>query len=149
VLEQHVQTRAVDMKEVPGDLGRFDLVWSACALEHLGSPEVGLGFVVRTLDLLEPGGVAVHTTELELTPRAETADYGHMAVYRLADLDRLAEHVRSLGFEMDTNWYVAMDAPADRWISVPPYPHDDPAHLKLTVGDSVSTSVGLLIRRLA
>ena len=36
----------------------------------------------------------MHTTELELTPRAETADYGNLAVYRKDDLDRLAERVR-------------------------------------------------------
>ena len=54
VLERQVTTRYVDMNEVPDDLGRFDLVWSCCALEHLGSPEAGLEFVVRTLDLLEP-----------------------------------------------------------------------------------------------
>ena len=147
VLERLVSTRYVDMNAVPDDLGRFDFVWSCCAIEHLGSPKSGLEFVVRTLDLLEPAGVAVHTTELELTPREETADYGHLAVYRRDDLDRLVAEIRSLGFEIDTNWYVSMDTPADRWIALPPYPHDDPAHLKLAIGDSVSTSVGLLIRR--
>jgi SAM-dependent methyltransferase len=146
-LDERVRTRFVDMNAVPGDLGRFDVVWSACALEHLGNPQAGMDFVIRTLDLLEPGGVAVHTTELELTPREETADYGHLAVYRVADLDRLAESVASIGYEMATNWYVSMDTPADRWVSLPPYPHDDPAHLKLVIGESVSTSVGLLIRR--
>ena len=40
-----------------------------------------------------------------------------------------------------------MDTPADRWIALPPYPRDDPAHLKLAIGDSVSTSAGLLVRR--
>jgi Methyltransferase domain len=147
VLEGQVSTRYVDMNSVPDDLGRFDLVWSCCALEHLGSPEAGLEFVVRTLDLLEPGGVSVHTTELELTPRSETADYGNLAIYRKADLDRLVERVRSLGFEIQPNWYVSLDTPADRWISLPPHNDGDLAHLKLGVGDSVSTSVGLLIRR--
>jgi hypothetical protein len=147
VLQSQVHTRYVDMNEVPDDLGRFDLVWSSCAFEHLGSPDAGLEFVVRTLDLLEPGGVAVHTTELELTPRPETAYCDGTAVYRIDDLDRLAQRARDLGFEMQTNWYVSMDGPADRWVSLPPYPQDDPAHLKLAIGDSVSTSVGLLIKR--
>jgi hypothetical protein len=147
VLRERVRTRHVDMNDVPDDLGRFDLVWSSCALEHLGSPQAGLDFVVRTLDLLEPGGVAVHTTELELTLRDETADYGHLAVYRVEDLERLAETVRDFGYEMETNWYVSLDTPADRWVALPPYPHDDPAHLRLLIGDSVSTSVGLLVRR--
>jgi 2-polyprenyl-3-methyl-5-hydroxy-6-metoxy-1,4-benzoquinol methylase len=147
VLEERVRMRPVDMNHLPDDLGRFDLVWSACALEHLGSPEAGTDFVLQTLNLLKPGGVAVHTTELELRPREATADYGHLAVYRVDDLNELRTEVRRRGLEMEANWYVAMDSPADRWISLPPYPHDDPAHLKLVIGDSVSTSVGLLIRR--
>jgi len=147
VLAERVRVRPVDMNLVPDDLGRFDLIWSACALEHLGSPEAGTDFVLRTLALLRPGGIAVHTTELELTPRTETADYGHLAVYRVDDLNKLRSEVRRRGLEMEANWYVAMDSPADRWIALPPYPHDDPAHLKLLIGESVSTSVGLLIRR--
>jgi 2-polyprenyl-3-methyl-5-hydroxy-6-metoxy-1,4-benzoquinol methylase len=147
VLEERVRMRPVDMNRLPNDLGHFDLVWSACALEHLGSPDAGMAFIRRSLELLRPGGIAVHTTELELTPRATTADYGHMAVYRVVDLDRLADRVRNMGFEIATNWYVPLEAPADRWISLPPYPHNDPAHLKLLIGQSVSTSVGLLIRR--
>jgi hypothetical protein len=144
-LAKHVATRHVDMNHIPGDLGSFDLIWSCCALEHLGSPTAGLDFVVRTLDLLDRGGLSVHTTELELTPRDETADYGHLAVYRIADLKSLGRRVRALGYEMETNWYVSLETPIDRWIARHPY--DDPAHLKLTIGDSISTSVGLLIRR--
>jgi hypothetical protein len=145
VLERLVAIRYVDMNAIPDDLGSFDLAWSCCALEHLGSPRAGLEFVSRSLDLLRPGGVAVHTTELELTPRESTADYGNLAVYRPADLDQLVRDARKRGFEVSTNWYVALETPADRWIAHHPY--DDPAHLKLMIGDSVSTSVGLLIRR--
>jgi len=145
VLERLVAIRYVDMNVIPDDLGSFDLAWSCCALEHLGSPRAGLDFVLRTLDLLRPGGVSVHTTELELTPRATTADYGNLAVYRLADLEEVVRDARQRGFEVSTNWYVALETPADRWIAHHPY--NDPAHLKLLIGESVSTSVGLLIRR--
>jgi hypothetical protein len=89
--------------------------------------------------------VAVHTTELELTERAKTAEYGNIVVYRASDLDAFAGEVRDRGFSIETNWYVAMETAADRWIAHHPY--DDPAHLKLVIGDSVSTSVGILIRR--
>ena len=147
LLARRVTTRYIDMNELPDDLGRFGLIWSCCALEHLGSPEAGLEFVRHTLELLEPGGVSVHTTELELTLRDETAEYGHLAVYRKTDLEWLAALVRKRGYEIETNWYVSMDTPADRWIAMPPYPHSDPAHLKLAIGESVSTSVGILIRR--
>jgi Methyltransferase domain len=144
VLQRLVTTRHIDMNSIPNDLGRFDLVWSACALEHLGTPQAGLDFVVRTLDLLRPHGLAVHTTELELTRRGDTADYGHLAVYRTSDLDDLVARIRNAGFETTTNWYVSMDTAVDRFVSTPP--HDRP-HLKLTIGESVSTSVGLIVRR--
>ena len=48
-LERQVSLRYVDMNEIPDDLGTYDLVWSCCALEHLGSPGAGLDFVLGTL----------------------------------------------------------------------------------------------------
>lgn len=144
VLARLVRTRTVDMNAIPDDLGQHDLVWSCCALEHLGSPRAGLDFVLETLQLLKPGGVAVHTTELELTRRAQTADYGNLAVYRLADLERLISDIRDRGFEIDANWYVSLETAEDRFVCPPPYALP---HLKLLVGDSVTTSVGLIVRR--
>jgi 2-polyprenyl-3-methyl-5-hydroxy-6-metoxy-1,4-benzoquinol methylase len=146
-LAQHVEFRALDMNELPTDLGTFDLVWSSCAIEHLGSPRAGLDFVLRSAELLEPGGVAVHTTELELTAKAETADYGHCAVYRTADLEALADRLSDQGFEIDLNLHVSMATPRDRFVALPPYPATDPSHLKLQIFDSVSTSFGIAIRR--
>jgi hypothetical protein len=147
ILRRRVAARFVDMNAIPHDLGRFDLIWS-CATKHFASPAADLNFVMRRLGSLKPGGVSVHTRELELTPPDETADYGHLAVYWTDDLDRFADRIRRLGFEIDTNWYVSLETPAARWMALPPHPHDDPARLKLVIGDWVSTSVGLLTRRL-
>lgn len=147
-LAAQVTFRAMDMNDVADDLGAFDLVWSSCAIEHLGSPEAGLDFVLRTAEMLEPGGIAVHTTEFELSPRSSTADYGHCAVYRTEDFERLARELMARGFEIDLNFYVSMATPRDRFVAVVPYPPTDPSHLKLEIFDSVSTSYGLAIRRL-
>jgi hypothetical protein len=146
-LERLVETRFVDMNAVPSDLGGAQLVWSCGSLEHLGSPEAGLDFVLRTLSLLEPGGVAVHTTELELVPQPATRDYGHLAVYRPDDLDSLVARIREGGFEIESNWTVSLDTPTDRIVSIPPHMSTEPVHLKLVVGDSVATSVGIIARR--
>jgi hypothetical protein len=147
-----VRTRHVDMNELPDDLGQFDLAWSACAFEHLGSPEHGLRFARRTAGLLVPGGIAVHTTELELTRRETTADWGHLACYRIDDLRDLGRDLSAEGFEMDLNFHVPLDAPEDRWISVvlqhgPDLDAGELAHLKVALGDSVITSFGIMIRR--
>jgi len=150
-LASRVTVRNVDMNDVPDDLGTFDVIWSSCVIEHLGSPARGLEFVLESCRLLTPGGIAVHTTELELSRRESTADYGHCAVYRLQDLKEFAKRLEEVNCEATFNFTVPMDTREDRWISLvlvegesaPP----DVAHLKLAIGDSVSTSFGLLIRR--
>ena len=150
-LAERVTTRPVDMNALPADLGTFDVVWSSCVIEHLGSPTLAMDFVLESARLLEPGGILVHTTEYELTRRSDTADYGNCAVFRLVDLEQLRERVLAEGFEMTLNPYVAMDSPEDRWISLALTPHQatlpDPAHLKLAIVASVSTSFGLIVRR--
>jgi len=151
-LAARVTVRNVNMNDVPDDLGSFDVIWSSCSIEHLGSPERGLDFVLDTSRMLAPGGIAVHTTELELTRRDTTADYGNCAVYRLVDLERFAERLAEAGLTSTFTFNVPMDTPEDRWISLVGVeggaaPHDV-AHLRLALHDSVTTSFGLLIRRL-
>jgi SAM-dependent methyltransferase len=146
-LARRVTIRPVDMNELPDDLGQFDFTWSSCVIEHLGSPALGLEFVRRSAALLKPGGVGVHTTELELIPRETTMDYGHCAVYRPDDLWQLEAQLRSDGFEVDLNLHVPMDTPEDRFISPVDPKVPDPSHLKLVIGDSISTSFGIVVRR--
>jgi SAM-dependent methyltransferase len=150
-LAERVTLRNVNMNSVPDDLGTFDVIWSSCSIEHLGSPQRGLDFALETCHMLNPGGVAVHTTELELTRREVTADYGNCAVYRIPDLEAFRDRVTSAGFEISLNFTVPMDTPEDRWISLvgvegDAAPHDV-AHLRLALHDSVTTSFGLLIAR--
>jgi hypothetical protein len=154
-LAQRVRTRDVDMNGVPDDIGRFDVVWSSCVIEHLGSPERGLDFVLESCGLLNPGGIAVHTTELELTDQPKAQDYGHCAVYRVEDLAALEQRLAEIGCSATFNFDVSMDTFEDRWISLvlhpkhgPHLPDPDGLHLKLLLGESVSTSFGILIRKL-
>ena len=150
-LTRLVTTRPVDLTAMPADLGMFDIVWSSCVIEHLGSPEQGLAFVRDSLDLLKPGGVAVHTTELELVPHPVSVDYGHCAIYSLDDLCALERQLVADGFETTFNPYVCMDTPEDRFVSMAltrnGFPLLDRAHLKVALRDSVTTSFGILARR--
>ena len=102
--------------------------------------------------MLAPGGIAVHTTELELTGRESTADWGHLACYRPADLRALQRRVIDAGFEMPMNLHITMDTPEDRWVSVvlkqgPELAAGERSHLKVAIFDSVCTSVGIIIHR--
>jgi SAM-dependent methyltransferase len=146
-LARRVAVRPVDMNELPPDLGHFDFTWSSCVIEHLGSPALGLEFIRKSAALLNPGGVGVHTTELELVPRETTRDYGHCAVYRPSDLLELEQQLLADGFDVDFNLHVPMDAPEDRFISPVDPKIPDPSHLKLVIGDSISTSFGIVVRR--
>ena len=150
-LAARVTTRNVNMNDVPDDLGAHDVIWSSCVIEHLGSPERGLDFVLESCEMLAPGGIAVHTTEIEMTRRDTTADYGNCAVYRLADLQDFATRLGAAGLRASFNFTVPMDTPEDRWISLVGLEGDaaprDLAHLRLALGDSISTSFGILIRR--
>lgn len=146
-LARRVTVRPVDMNVLPSDLGRFDFTWSSCVIEHLGSPALGLEFIRKSAELLNPGGVGVHTTELELIPRETTMDYGHLAVYRPDDLLELEQQLRADGFEVDVNLHVPLDTPEDRFISPVDPNVPEPSHLKLVIGDSISTSFGIVVRR--
>jgi hypothetical protein len=116
-------------------------------IEHLGSPALGLEFVRKSASLLRPGGVGIHTTEMELVPRETTMDYGHCAVYRPDDLLGLEQQLLADGFDVDFNLHVPMDSPEDRFISPANPKIPDPSHLKLAIGDSISTSFGIVVRR--
>jgi hypothetical protein len=148
--------RAVDMNALPADLreGRFDFVWSSCSFEHLGSIERGLDFVVAAMDCLAPGGVAVHTTELQLDDDAPPVDDRGTVLFRRRDMEALAERLAARGHEMAPIDYGPGLGLLDGYVDVPPYgarrgtglPPVHPPHLRVSVYGVAATSVGLIIR---
>jgi len=142
-----VDFRVVDMNAVPRDLdGRFDFCWSACAFEHLGSIDKGLDFFVRSLDCLRPGGVAVHTTEFNLSSDDDTVDHANTVIFRRRDIERLVRRLADEGFEVAPLNLSPGDEALDRYIDVPPYTQD--RHLKLKLSKYATTSIGIVARRL-
>jgi hypothetical protein len=139
---ERVSHRAVDMTDLPADLRGYDFCWSACAFEHLGALERGLRFVERSLDCLNPGGVAVHTTEFNLSSNAFTLTDGHDVIYRRCDIDALVCRLRAAGHAVEVD-YDAGSGPLDHQIDSPPY-RDEP-HLKLLLYGYVVTSLGLIV----
>ena len=85
--------RPVDMTRLPADLVDFDLLWSSCALEHLGQPNRGPAFVLDSLRCLRPGGVAVHTTELRVKGN-DDVDLGGVVLYARHTMERLVARLR-------------------------------------------------------
>lgn len=140
-----VDFRFMDMNSIDADLANgFDFCWSACALEHLGSIAKGLEFIERSIDCLKPGGVAVHTTELNCSSDEETVDEAPTVLFRKKDFLRLARRLAARGYQLTLNFNTG-DQPLDRHIDVPPYSDDN--HLKLLIDQWVSTSFGIIVQK--
>lgn len=145
ILRSRVRFRAVDMNDIPGDLGPADFVWSACSLEHLGSIPLGLAFIRHSLDVLRSGGVAVHTTEFNLSSPDETLESGGTVLFRRRDLDAFVAEMQAAGHKVSSIVVPAQAGIADGFVDVAPY-RDEP-HLRLRLKDFVTTSVGLIIEK--
>lgn len=147
VFDRLVEYRSMDMNAIDPSLsGKFDFCWSACALEHLGSIEKGLRFIENSVDCLRPGGIAVHTTEFNCSSNGKTLDNTSTVLFRRKDFELLDRRLSRKGCEMAFNFELG-DQPADQHIDVAPYSSN--THLKLQIAKWVTTSFGLLIKKVA
>lgn len=144
LFDANVDFRFADMNAIPGDIGTYDFVWSACAFEHLGSIRAGRDFIMNAARLLKPGGVGVHTTEFNCSSNSQTLDNANTVLFRRRDFEAMARDLMAEGFEVTLNFDMG-DQPMDQHVDVPPY--EDDVHLKLQLMTWVTTSFGLVARR--
>jgi 2-polyprenyl-3-methyl-5-hydroxy-6-metoxy-1,4-benzoquinol methylase len=135
--------RVVDMNSVPADLLDFDFVWSSCAIEHLGSLDSGIEFMRRMMKCLNPGGIAVHTTEFNVSSNEKTIEHGRDVIFRRRDLEQMAHVLEADGHRVEPFNFDTGSDPADQIISV--HPHTREPVLKFWLGDFVSTSIGIIV----
>lgn len=140
-----VEMAEIDMTAIPDTRRGYDVCWSSCALEHLGSIQAGLAFIERSLDTLRPGGVAVHTTEFNLTSDDATLTKGATVLFRRRDVEALARHLRAAGHDVAPITFDQGDQPEDFHVDAPPYSADN--HFKVALGQYVSASFGLAVRK--
>ncbi|MCL4526992.1 MAG: class I SAM-dependent methyltransferase [Gammaproteobacteria bacterium] len=146
VFNRNVSFRVVDMNNIPEDLNGFDFCWSSCCFEHLGSLQNGADFVLNSMNTLRPGGVAIHTTEFNLSSNTDTVSAGGTVIYRKVDIEKLIDKARSMGFCVE-DLNIAPDSYyLDNYVDVPPYQQQN-FHLKLELAGYVSTSVGLVVKK--
>jgi len=133
-----------DMNDIPVEFSnRFDFCWSSCAFEHLGSLEHGMRFVERSIDTLVPGGVAVHTTEFNLSSDDATIESPGLSIYRRQDIERLVSRLTSAGHFVEEVDLSIGTGFAETVVDLPPYKVSP--HLRLRVQDYDCTSIGLII----
>jgi len=139
-----VSWRPVDMRDIPKDLEGYDFCWSTCAFEHLGSLQAGLDFVEHSVGTLRPGGIAVHTTEFNVSSNDATVESGATVVYRERDLLAFRDKMEAAGHEVAAFDFHRGSGMFDQYIDVPPW-GDEPV-LRFTLANFTLTSVGIVIR---
>lgn len=150
---KNVNLEYVDMNAIPSNLeGKYDFCWSACALEHLGSIKNGLQFIENSLNTLVPGGVCVHTTELNYLEEEKTLDNWITVLFRKRDFVELAQKLSAAGHEVAVLDFNIGSGVLDRFIDLPPYDskihqQGQEAHLKLLIDGFASTSFGIIIKK--
>ena len=145
LFRDHVSYRPVDMNQIPADLTGFDFTWSTCSFEHCGSIELGLRFLEEQMRCLAPGGIAVHTTEFNLSSNDATVHDGSCVIFRLKDIERIITTLRDQGHDVEPLDLSVGTRELDRHIDAAPYSQD--RHLRLDLWGYASTSIGLIVRK--
>ncbi|MED1875676.1 SAM-dependent methyltransferase [Brevibacillus borstelensis] len=140
-----VTFKTLNMNEIgPEYYNQYDFTWSSCSFEHVGSIELGKQFILNQMNCLKPGGVAVHTTEFNLSSNDDTIESGITVIFRLQDIEWMVEALRAQGHSIEIDYSVGTGE-IESYVDVPPYSND--LHLRLLLGQYVSTSIGLIIKK--
>jgi hypothetical protein len=77
-----VSMEICDMRSDLAHLRDFDFCWSSCSPVHLGLIRAGLDFIHNSIATLKVGGVAVHTTEYNVSSNEATIEYPNLVLFR-------------------------------------------------------------------
>jgi SAM-dependent methyltransferase len=142
--KKYVNFIPVDMNYIPSNLTDYDFCWSSCALEHLGSLKHGLDFIKNSLKCLRPGGIAVHTTEFNLSSDKNTFESKGCSVYRKKDIENFVEELLDEGHEISLNFDIG-NLSEDEIVDIER--NNKNFHLKIDIHGYTSTSFGFYIKK--
>jgi hypothetical protein len=146
--DERVSFQPVDMRDLVLPWSEtYDFVWSSCSLEHLGSLEAGINFILDAMKLVKPGGISVHTTEFNVSSNTTTIEVGPNVIYRRQDLESLDTRLRGQSCGMNRLDLYCGDHPYDLEFDYPPYFTHGRQHIKLLIEGYVATSVLMIIRK--
>jgi hypothetical protein len=93
---------------------------------------------------LKPGGIAVHTTEFNLSSNEDTFDTPGLSLYRQRDIEELAHRLEKSGHKIQLN-LTQGDHPIDAIISDESSPWE--LNLKVALCGYQVCSVGLIVKK--
>ena len=88
----------------------------------------------RSNEVSEARGWVVPTTEYSVSSNTTTINSGNLVLFRRCNIKPIADRLRADG-----------TLPGDLMVDVPPY--KEQIHLKLLIGSTVATSIGLIIQK--
>jgi hypothetical protein len=145
---EQAEFRSIDMNNLSAvPFGHFDFSWSSCAFEHLGSLEAGLNFLFNSLSCLKVGGVAVHTTEFNVTSNLNTIETGPSVIYRRKDIEAFDYRLRQYGCALELVDFDPGTEEHDLAYDYPPYYSHGRQHVKLLLDGHITTSLLMIIRK--
>jgi hypothetical protein len=143
---QNVQFAFCDMNNINEGIREFNFCWSSCCFEHLGSIENGLDFVVNSVEkTLKIGGVACHTSELNLSSNEETLDCDETVLFRRRDIEALTGRLEARGHKVKPLPIQPGNSFIDMLVDLPPY--NDDVSLRINISKYVTTSFGIVVTR--
>lgn len=150
-MQQRVTFRPENMLDFSPQLRSesFDFVWSLCAVEHVGSIAAGQSFVLNSLSLLKPGGVAIHTVEFNLASNTITKQRIDESVWRMQDIERVRATAIERGYVVPSVSFGAGHGHLDRNPDVCQssgvrYRGLPGGHVKLECDDLIMTSYAMV-----
>lgn len=134
-----------DLNQIPSRYyGQFDFTWSSCVFEHCGSIDLGKQFILNQMSCLRRGGIAVHTTEYNLSSNHSTVESGGTVIYRRRDIEEMVQALRTAGYAVEIDFTPGREL-IESYVDLPPYKLQP--HLRLLLADYVCTSIGLIITK--
>jgi hypothetical protein len=147
--KQNIDVRIVDMNWLRGESHRqaveseaYDFSWSVCSADHCGSVWLTKRFLLNQMNVLRPGGIAVHTAEYSTDGRMpRQGGTSFMTAHDVMDLQSLAYRA---GYEMaPVDWFFG-DTFEDHIVD---YQGDGAVHIKSGTENSWATCVLFALRK--
>lgn len=143
IIKSQIEFKEIDMNNIKLPAYNYDFLWSSCSLEHLGSIENSINFILKSTETLKPGGYAIHTTEYDWHDNRQVDDPKN-CIFNKNSFVTMSKKIKQLGHHLYPIDFSIGEQAEDRHIDA--YPFELKTHLKLKVGIQHLTSIGFIIK---
>lgn len=123
-------------------IGAFDFCYSMNSVDHIGSICQAQEFIIRSMKVLRPGGVAVYTSELALDGPEDAMCFGYTSFFRMRDIRHLVYALnwagnKTLNLNYGHDW-------SKETIDREPFSDPRANHILISIAGCLVTSFGIV-----